>query len=219
MKQITKYDYSAVHAYFDRLNEVHRHRANKFRMNNIRSILPNTTLLMVGLGLACLLAFIGYSLIVNPKPIKVIEIPTIVEDARSPIKKSDSEIIKNIIEKEKSNQSPDVSPSIRGIIVENFVKFTHVSVHSLVDVSTVTTAKQYKIEGDLFPESQWCYIQKHLTARGASEMYTLSRVDEKGTKTNNINRSLSEQASISVSKLMQLEKKCVLDARFQKDVI
>ena len=82
MSRVTKYDYSAVDAYFDRLNEVHRHRANRFRMENIRSMLPNTALLVVSIGLACLLAFIGYSLIVNPKPTKVVEIP-----------KSDAEII------------------------------------------------------------------------------------------------------------------------------
>ena len=204
MSQVAKYDYSAVDAYFDRLNEVHRHRANRFRMENIRSVLPNTALLVVSIGLACLLAFIGYSLIVNPKPTKVVE-----------ILKPDAEIIERMTENVITGENPPGEP---GTIVKNYVIFTHVYVDSVVGVSNVTTGKQYKIEGEIFPESQWCYIDKPLPG-DASETYTLSRIDETGTKTSNINRSLSEQASISLSNLIKLEKKCVLETRFRNEVI
>ena len=210
MSQVAKYDYSAVDAYFDRLNEVHRHRANRFRLENIRSMLPNAALLVVSIGLACLLAFIGYSQIVNPRPIKVVEIP-----------KSYPEIIRERMPKNDIN-GEKVPPREPGTIVKNYVIFTFVSVDSVVGVSTVITGKQYKIEGEIFPESQWCYIDKPLTGNvigSAKKSFTLSKVDEKGIKTNNINRSLSEHASISVSNLMKLEKKCVLETRFRNKVI
>ena len=133
MSGVTKYDYSAVDAYFDRLNEVHRHRANRFRMENIRSILPNTALLVASIGLACLLAFIGYSLIVNPKPTKVVE-----------ILKPDAEIIERMTENVITGENPPGEP---GTIVKNYVLFTFISVDSVVGVSVVITGKQYKIEG------------------------------------------------------------------------
>ena len=114
--------------------------ANRFRMENIRSMLPNTALLVVSIGLACLLAFIGYSLIVNPKPTKVVEIP-----------KSDAEIIRERMT-ENDTHGEKTSPGDTGTIVKNYVIFTHVYVDSVVGVSTVTTGKQYKIEGEIFPE-------------------------------------------------------------------
>lgn len=182
------HDYSAIDRYFQRLDEVHEQRANRFRLRNMASLMASIALLMFSLGLSVLLGFIGYSYLVKAEHINVIE--KVVEIPLTP----------------SSNTNDQNNQPI--IVVENFVKFTQVTYSLNGEEITVTTGREFINENDTYPDKQWCYFNLYQSGNIGPMQINLGDIDNNGLKTSNIDGSLANELSISLHELRKIGNQC-----------
>ena len=186
------HDYSAVHQYFERLNEVHIHRANRFRINNLTMVMTYLSLLIASIGLGILLFFFGYSHLIN---------------AQNTSNHKETKIIETISDNNPEQIIIDESGESH-IIIENFTKFAQVETTLNGKKISVITGKDYETEDQLYPSNQWCYIQLSQTGRLSYQQVDLARVDALGEKTIQVSSALAKEISISLYELEKAEKLC-----------
>jgi hypothetical protein len=186
------HDYSAVHQYFERLNEVHHHRANRFRINNLTMVMAYLSLLIASIGLGILLFFFGYSHLIN---------------AQNTSNHKETKIIETISDNNPEQIIIDESGESH-IIIENFTKFAQVETTLNGKKISVMTGKDYETEDQLYPSKQWCYFYLRELGRLAPLSVTLAEVDAQGKKTIRVSSVLAKEISISLYELEKAEKLC-----------
>jgi len=186
------HDYSAVHQYFERLNEVHHHRANKFRINNLTMVMTYLSLLIASIGLGTLLFFFGYSHLIN---------------AQNTSNHKETKIIETISDNNPEQIIIDESGESH-IIIENFNKFAQVETTLNDKEISVTTGKKYRTEDQLYPSTQWCYFYLSQAGKSTPLFVELARVNNHGEKTIQVSSALAKEISISLYELEKAEKLC-----------
>ena len=186
------HDYSAVHQYFERLNEVHHHRANRFRINNLTMVMTYLSLLIASIGLGTLLFFFGYSHLIN---------------AQNTSNHKETKIIETISDNNPEQIIIDESGESH-IIIENFNKFAQVETTLNDKEISVTTGKKYRTEDQLYPSTQWCYFYLSQAGKSTPLFVELARVNNHGEKTIQVSSALAKEISISLYELEKAEKLC-----------
>ena len=186
------HDYSAVHQYFERLNEVHHHRSNRFRINNLTMVMTYLSLLIASIGLATLLFLLGYSHLIKAQNTSNHKETKIIEEISS--NKPEQIII------DESGESH--------IVVEDFSKFTHVKTKINGKNIDVTTGKNYATEDQKYPSSQWCYFELPQDGKITDTTVYLAKINGQGLRTNRVNTDLAKEISIPLHELEKAQKLC-----------
>tara|TARA_Y100000590_G_C15587720_1_gene964798 strand:+ start:14 stop:601 length:588 start_codon:yes stop_codon:yes gene_type:complete len=185
------HDYSAVHQYFERLNEVHHHRSNRFRINNLTMVMTYLSLLIASIGLATLLFLLGYSHLIK---------------AQNTSNHKETKIIEEISGNKPEQIIIDESGESH-IVVEDFSKFTHVKTKINGKNINVTTGKDYATEDQKYPSSQWCFFFLR-DGKITDTTVFLAKINGQGLRTNLVNTDLAKEISIPLHELEKAQKLC-----------